>query len=96
LIGRKAKMTPWTLRLFATVILVGLWLERYLMVVPSIHDGDPTITFLEPVIGFFFLGLFLGSVRWFLATFPTVQIWQPMVEPESLEAEVRDAEGATV
>ncbi len=36
LIGRKAKMTPWILRLFATVILVGLWLERYLMVVPSI------------------------------------------------------------
>ncbi|MGD2120253.1 MAG: hypothetical protein PVJ76_00845 [Gemmatimonadota bacterium] len=96
LIGRKAKMTPWTLRLFATVILVGLWLERYLMVVPSIHDGDPTITFLEPVIGFLFFGLFLASVRWFLATFPTVQVWQPMVDPESLEAEVRDVEGAQV
>jgi hypothetical protein len=96
LIGRRAKMTPWSLRLFASVILVGLWLERYLMVVPSIHDGDPTITLLEPAIGFFFLGLFLASVRWFMATFPTVQNWQPMVEPESLEAEVRDAEGAAV
>ncbi|NNM03643.1 MAG: hypothetical protein HKO65_00965 [Gemmatimonadetes bacterium] len=96
LIGRRAKMTPWTLRLFATVILIGLWLERYLMVVPSIHDGYPTITLLEPAIGLLFLGLFLGSVRWFMSTFPTVQIWQPMVEPESLEAEVRDAEGAAV
>jgi len=37
--------------------------------------------------------LFLFSVRWFLSTFPAVQIWQPMVEPESLEAEVVEAEG---
>jgi len=93
LIGRRAKMTPWVLRVFVTVILIGLWLERYLLVVPSIHDGDPTITLLEPAIGFFFLGLFLFSVRWFLSTFPAVQIWQPMVEPESLEAEVVEAEG---
>jgi hypothetical protein len=90
LIGRKPKMTPWLLRLFATVILVGLWLERYLMVVPSIHDGDPTITVMEPLIGLFFLGVFLWSVRWFFSTFPVVQIWQPMVDPEMLEAEVRE------
>ena len=96
LIGRKAKMTPWILRLFATVILVGLWLERYLMVVPSISDGNPTITLLDPAIGFLFLALFLGSVRWFLSTFPAVQIWQPMADAESVEAEVRRAEGAPV
>jgi hypothetical protein len=96
LIGRKAKMTPWILRLFAAVILIGLWLERYLMVVPSIHDGHPTITMLEPAIGLLFLGLLLGSVRWFLSTFPAVQIWQPMVDPESMEAEVREVEGAPV
>jgi hypothetical protein len=81
-------MTHWILQVFATVILVGLWLERYLMVVPSIHDGNPTITVYEPLIGLFFLGLFLMSVRWFLATFPAVQVWQPMVPPESLEAEL--------
>jgi hypothetical protein len=88
LIGRKAKMTPWILRLFATVILAGLWLERYLMVVPSIHESGATITIWEPLIGLLFLGPFLWSVRWFLSTFPAVQVWQPMVEPESLEAEV--------
>jgi hypothetical protein len=95
LIGRKAKMTPWILRFFCLVILGGLWLERYLMVVPSIHDGDPVISFWEPGTGLLFLGLFLFSTRWFLTTFPAVQLWQPMVEPESLEAEVREVEKAS-
>jgi len=94
LIGMKAKITPWSLRLFTTVILVGLWMERYLMVVPSIHDGNPTISWVEPAIGLLFLGLFLASVRWFLVTFPAVQVWQPMTEPESLEAEVPVGEAA--
>lgn len=87
LLGRKPKMTPWSLRLFTSVILVGLWLERYLMVVPSVHDGHPPITLLEPAVGLLFLGVFLASVRWFLTTFPVVQVWQPMVEGELLEAE---------
>jgi hypothetical protein len=94
LLGRKAKMTPWSLRLFATVILVGLWLERYLMVVPSIHHGGPALGLMEPAIGLLFLGLLLWSVRWFLTTFPAIQLWQPMVEPEALEAEMRQEEGA--
>ena len=93
LMGMKAKITPWTLRLFTTVILAGLWLERYLMVVPSIHDGNPTMTVREPAIGLLFLGIFLWSVRWFLSTFPAVQVWQPMSEPESLEAEAPAGEG---
>jgi hypothetical protein len=35
-----------------------------------------------------FLGLYLGAVRWFLSTFPVLQIWQPMVDPETVEAEI--------
>jgi hypothetical protein len=93
LLRMKAKITPWSLRLFTTVILVGLWMERYLLVVPSIHKEGATITIWEPLIGFLFLGLFLFSVRWFLSTFPAVQIWQPMIEPESFEAEVPLGEG---
>ena len=92
----KAKLNPFTLRLFTTVILIGLWMERYLMVVPSIHESGAIITPWEPLIGFLFLGLFLWSVRWFLSTFPAVQLWQPMVDPESFEAEVSVEERAVV
>lgn len=89
LIGRKPKMKPGIYGFFALVILVGMWLERYLMVAPSLwHEGEPIFTIWQPLIGLMFLGLYIGAVRWFLSTFPMVQIWQPMVDPETVEAEI--------
>jgi hypothetical protein len=38
-----------------------------------------------------FLGLFLMSMGWFLGTFPVLQVWQPQVDPEPLEAELPQA-----
>jgi hypothetical protein len=89
LIGRKPKMKPALLALFTSVIVTGLWLERYGMVAPSLwHEGDPIFSIWQPLIGLMFLGLYLGAIRWFLSTFPALQIWQPMVDPETVEAEV--------
>ncbi len=89
LLGRKAKMKPKLLAFFTSVIVLGLWLERYGMVAPSLwHEGDPIFTIWQPLIGCMFLGLYLGSVRWFLSTFPAMQIWQPMQDPETVEAEL--------
>ena len=88
LIGRKPKLKPPLLATFTTVILVGLWLERYGMVAPSLyHEGDPIFSIWHPLIGLMFLGLWIGSIRWFLSTFPAIQMWQPMVDPETLQAE---------
>jgi len=92
LIGRAPKLNPKLLGTFTGIILVGLWLERYLMVAPSVRpEGDPVISLWEPLVTLLFLGPFLGSVRWALTTFPVVQRWQPMVEPEMLEAEMHGA-----
>jgi len=89
LIGRKAKMKPKIYAVFGASILIGLWLERYALVAPSLyHKGDPIFTIWHPLIGCMFLGLYLGAVRWFLNTFPVLQLWQPMVDPESVEAEM--------
>jgi hypothetical protein len=89
LIGRAPKRKPALLGLFSAVILVGLWLERYDMVAPSLHRaGDPIFTIWQPLIGLMFLGLYVGATRWFLSTFPAIQVWQPMVDPEALEAEL--------
>ncbi len=96
LMGRKPKMNPAFLRTVTFVILGGLWLEKHLMVAPSIRDhGTPPIGATEFLIALMFLGLFLYAVRWFLSTFPVIQVWQPMVDPETLEVEVL-GEGASV
>jgi len=89
LIGRLPKTVPTWLGGVAFVALSGLWLERYLLIAPSLHEeGTATITFWEPAIGLGFLGLFIGIIHWFLSTFPMIQMWQPKAEPEMVEAEL--------
>ncbi|MXV95769.1 MAG: hypothetical protein F4Z92_07870 [Gemmatimonadetes bacterium] len=88
LLGVRPKKTPRILQAFAGVVLVGLWLWHYMLIFPSLHhEGDPVFSVATPLIGLGFLGLFLASVRWFLGTFPAIQIWQPQQDPEPLEAE---------
>ena len=89
LIGRKAKMTPAFFRAVALVLLGGLWLEKHLMVAPSIRSHDTaTLGATEFLVTLMFLGIFLFAVRWFLSTFPLIQVWQAMVDPETFEVEV--------
>lgn len=95
LIGRKPKMTPALLQALTGIILFGLWNERYFLVAPSILPGyDVGNMTFHLLTGVGFLGLFLLSVRWFLSTFPMLQIWQPMQAPEMIEAEVPSVERA--
>lgn len=88
LIGKRPKMIPGWLGGIACVILLGQWLWQYVMVVPALHHGGPAITVWEPAIGLMFLGLLIFAVRSFLETYPVIQVWQPMVDPESIEAEL--------
>ncbi len=89
LMGRAPKRTPAILGTFALVSLVGMWTERYLLVAPSLSAEGPAMVVWQPLVGMMFLGVFLLSIRWFLSTFPLIQVWQPKPQPELLEAEVR-------
>ena len=54
---------------------------------------------LFDLVTLMFLGLFLYAARWFLSTFPVIQIWQPMVDPEVFDREAPPEvprEGASV
>jgi hypothetical protein len=73
LLGMGPKKMPLTLGLFATISLGALWLERYLMIMPSVTaEAGPVFGLPElgPVL--LFLGLFFLCFAWFARTYPMV------------------------
>jgi len=70
LIWVKAKITPLTFTLFAAISFAGVWLERYLLVQPSLTEGGPQFGLPELGITAGFLGLFLLAYGLFARTFP--------------------------
>ncbi len=73
LIGVAPKKSPLTLALFATISLCSLWLERYLMVLPSITaEAGPVFGLPELAPTLTFLGLYLVTYGLFARTYPMV------------------------
>jgi hypothetical protein len=72
LIWVKSKVTPLTFGLFSAIIICGIWLERFLLVQPSLTETGPVYGLPEIGITAGFLGLFLLSHGWFAKTFPIV------------------------
>lgn len=71
LLGRPPKQVPAILAGFAALILVGHWLERFLLIIPALYEGDHAPMGLPEIgIGLGFAGLFLASYLWYLRTFP--------------------------
>lgn len=71
LIWVKAKITPATFALFALISFVGMWLERYLQIQPSLVEA-PHFGLPELGISVGFVGLFLFAYGLFARTFPMV------------------------
>ena len=85
LLGVKPKKHPPTFLLLALVSLVGIWLERYLEIVPSINGGaGPAIGLPEIAVTSLFGGLFLLSLGWFAARYPMLS---PRLAADTLERE---------
>ena len=73
LLGVLPKKTPVTLGLFATVSLLGFWLERYLLVAPSVSSmPGPAFGVADLAPTFLLAGLFLVCYALFARTFPMV------------------------
>jgi hypothetical protein len=85
LLGEKPKKFAPTMVGFAIVSLVGVWLERYLEVVPSInHGAGPALGVPEVGMALFFGGLFLLSWAWFAGRYPIIS---PRLAADALERE---------
>jgi len=85
LLGMKPKVFAPTMVGFALVSLGGIWLERYLEVVPAInHGARPAIGVLEIGVTLFFGGLFFLSWAWFASRYPIIS---PRLAADALERE---------
>jgi len=77
LIFVKIKQTWWTMTLLAIVINIGIWLNRYLIVIPSIVEGHhPFMSFLEVTMTVSLLSGFLLILLIFINIFPMVSMWE--------------------
>lgn len=85
LLGVRPKTYPPTLVGLALVSLAGIWLERYVEIVPSINGGaGPALGVPELATTLLFGGLFLLSLGWFAARYPMVS---PRLAADTLERE---------
>lgn len=79
LLNRKVKMKPPAMIALSIIILAGMWMERYLLVVPSLWKGE-NIPFGVPEIlitaGFF--GTIALCVLFFLLKFPILPVADPL------------------
>jgi len=92
LMSRTACNSIWFSRLIAVEILVGTWLEKYFLIVPSIQENNARAGLIDASSGLpgfspnFYdvsitlgvLGIFLLSCFWFLQRVPAVPISDPL------------------
>jgi len=75
LLMRKVKMIPWAIFSIATIILLGMWLERYILVIPSIyHKAGFSFGLTEVLITLGFFSAFCLTFLAFLRAFPIISL----------------------
>ena len=88
-LSRSAKRVPWIVLTVAISIAIGLWLERYALVVPSLwHRRSIPLGWIELGITAGFFGASGLSFLMFLKHFPIVPFAQ---NPSAVAVEKRDA-----
>jgi hypothetical protein len=81
LLSRKAKMNRRVMLAVSGIILIGMWLERFLLVAPSLWKGrDLPLGLPELLISLGFLGLMSLSLLWFFKRFPALPISDPLFQ----------------
>lgn len=82
LMNMHTKKSPLWLSLFSLCVLAGMWLERHLLVMPSIHPESVWIGLPEVGVSIGFLGLFGWTVQGFLTKYPSVKVTDALVAAE--------------
>ncbi len=68
------KKSPFWLAAFSLVILAGMWMERHILVMPSLQPDVRWVGLPEVAVTAGFLGLFAWAVQGFIARYPVVKV----------------------
>jgi hypothetical protein len=80
LLWQKVKMVPTYLASVAGLILVGFWLERFSMVVPSIwSEGGVALGWIELLVTLGYLGVFGLCYAVYASTFPLLPLRESLI-----------------
>jgi len=82
LLSRNIKTHVWGLTTIALLVLVGMWLERFILVAPSLwHDSGIPLGLTELLISAGVLSLFVWCYSTFLQIFPVLPVSDPHLKP---------------
>ena len=92
MIFAKVKRMRWSLTIVTSIILIGMWLNRYLMVIPGLKEGDsPFSSWPEFIVAVLLLSGFLFVLFWAFRLFPMLSGWQLRDEGARSDAGIFDS-----
>ena len=74
LMNKTTKSSPFWMGLFTLLIMSGVWIERHVLVMPSLNPDTVWLGLPEVGVGIGFLGLFGWAVQGFLTKYPCVKV----------------------
>ncbi|MBI5709155.1 MAG: hypothetical protein HZC42_02480 [Candidatus Eisenbacteria bacterium] len=74
LMNKTSKTNPFWLSLFSVIVMAGMWMERHILVMPSVNPDVRWVGLPEIGVTLGFLGVFGWAVQGFLAKYPAVKV----------------------
>ena len=74
LMNKTTKSSPFWMSLFSTLVLSGVWLERHVLVMPSVNPAKVWVGLPEIGVTIGFVGVFGWAVQGFLTRYPAVRV----------------------
>ena len=68
------KKNPFWLGVFSLIVLAGMWMERHILVMPSLNPDTVWVGLPEVGVTLGFLGVFGWAVQSFVSRYPTVKV----------------------
>jgi len=74
LMNKTTKSSPFWMTWFTVLIMSGIWIERHILVMPSLNPDHVWLGLGEVGVGIGFLGLFGFAVQGFVSKYPVVNV----------------------